>query len=68
MWAIKLTTSCFVYRMGASFASSGSASSSGTSTPTRGLSLGTDPRVHGLGGQPVDALRSKFFGSSYPPR
>mmetsp|Transcript_9811 Transcript_9811/g.27359 ORF Transcript_9811/g.27359 Transcript_9811/m.27359 type:complete len:180 (-) Transcript_9811:56-595(-) len=54
--------------MGASFASSGSASSSGASTPTRGLSLGTDPRVHGLGGQPVDALRSKFFGSSYPPR
>ena len=49
-----------------------SVSSSGASTPSR-LSLGSDPRVHGLGGvagsshPPVDVLRSKFFGGSYPP-
>ena len=49
-----------------------SVSSSGASTPSR-LSLGSDPRVHGLGGAagsshpPVDVLRSKFFGGSYPP-
>ena len=49
-----------------------SVSSSGASTPSR-VSLGSDPRVHGLGGvagsshPPVDVLRYKFFGGSYPP-